>query len=439
MAAALQRLRHLRRQHHHRHHHGGVRLFWQVYLAVVGSLLLFFLLAGALFMITGTDRPPPARWYQAAGAVLADALPPADHPVAEQSAALQRLAARTGFPLGLYDRDGDRIAGPGPEHLIPRYVPGRRGSGPRAIPLPDGRRVLLIAPPPIAGEHDWEWHIVGLLGLLAIAIALAAWPVSRRLTRRLERLAERMDALGEGDLSARVDIRGHDEIARLATRFNRTAERIEALVGAHKSLLAHASHELRSPLARLRMAAELLGEQAPPALHDELVRNVRELDELVEEILLMSRLDAQTRQADPQEAVDLLTLCQEEAARVGATVSGSPVTLLGEARLLRRLIRNLLENAQRHGAKPITANLSQTDQTVTLRVCDAGAGIDDAYREKLFEPFFRPPGASESAGGYGLGLALVRNIARKHGGDVHYEAPANGGSCFVVRLPAADR
>ena len=121
-----------------------------------------------------------------------------------------------------------------------------------AMRLPDGRTLAAHR------EHEPLGWLIGIAALAA-AIALGAYPITRRITRRLEKLRAQVEALGSGDLAARVEVRGHDEIADLARSFNRAAERIEKLVAAQRSALASASHELRSPLARIRVAIELLG------------------------------------------------------------------------------------------------------------------------------------------------------------------------------------
>jgi signal transduction histidine kinase len=245
-----------------------------------------------------------------------------------------------------------------------------------------------------------------------------------------------VEALGAGDLAARVTVEGRDEVATLASSFNRSAERIERLVNAHKTLLANASHELRSPLARIRMAVEMLKTDAKPELRAELERDIAELVVLVDEILLASRLDAGPA-PDAREDVDFLALAAEECARVDAALDGERVTVRGEPRLLRRLIRNLLENARRYGAgSPIEVRVGRSAHGgAELRVCDRGPGVPEAERERIFEPFYRPAGAREREGGVGLGLALVRQIARRHGGDATCLARDGGGSCFAVLLP----
>jgi signal transduction histidine kinase len=249
-----------------------------------------------------------------------------------------------------------------------------------------------------------------------------------------------VERFGAGALSQRVDDSGRDEVAAVASSFNRAAERIETLVRSHQVLLANASHELRSPLARLKMAAAMFADAGPDQrarLQREIDANIRELDALVEEVLLASRLDAgvNTRADDP---VELPALAAEEAAYFGVTVSlpAGVARVRGDERLLRRAVRNLLENAQRYGGSEIGLALQQRDGQVELAVCDRGSGVPEDMRERIFEPFFRLPGHAEREGGVGLGLSLVRQIAHSHGGSVRCEGREGGGSCFVLSLPA---
>jgi signal transduction histidine kinase len=166
-----------------------------------------------------------------------------------------------------------------------------------------------------------------------------------------------------------------------------------------------------------------------------MVRNLAELDALVEEILLASRLDHVER-IEHAEPVDLLALASEEGARSDIEVGGTVALVKGDARLLGRLVRNLMQNAVRHGAPPVTATVSRDGDRVVLRVCDRGPGVPESERERVFEPFYRPSNRGEAAGGWGLGLTLVRQIAEHHGATARYEAPADGGACFVVTFPA---
>jgi signal transduction histidine kinase len=281
-----------------------------------------------------------------------------------------------------------------------------------------------------------NFHIV--LPLLAIGVGLIALPLVRQITRRLERLQRGVELLGAGDLSARVKVEGNDEVARLASSFNRAASRIEQLVQANKSLLANASHELRTPLARIRLALELVKESVDPKHRAGLEQDIAELDWLVDEILLASRLDVVTDAIETQE-VDLLALAAEESARYEhAHLEGVPCVIRGEPRLLRRLIRNLLENAARHGAPPTHLRIAREAAAATLTVWDHGAGVAVSEFENIFRPFYSPQDGRPRAG-TGLGLSLVRQIARRHGGEARCTSMENGRSCFVVTLPAAAR
>lgn len=278
---------------------------------------------------------------------------------------------------------------------------------------------------------------VFLLTALALAVAIGALPIIRRVTKRLERLQAGVESLGAGDLSARVAVEGNDEVARLATSFNRAASRIEALVGAHKALLANASHELRTPLARIRMAVELMKQSADPKRKAGLDQDIAELDALIDELLLSSRLDAVSA-PDADEDVDLLALAAEECARYEqADLVGDAMTVRGDPRLLRRMLRNLLENAHRHGVPPIRVRLTRGAQDATLIVVDDGPAIPADQRERLFEPFYRRADSRENRG-VGLGLALVRQIARRHGGDVRCTPTDSGRNSFAVTLPSGD-
>jgi signal transduction histidine kinase len=266
--------------------------------------------------------------------------------------------------------------------------------------------------------------------------------VVRRLTRRLEALKSGVEAFGAGELDRRVAEDGRDEVAALGASFNRAAGRIQVLLRSHRSLLANTSHELRSPLARLKMAVAML-DGAPAARHAALLAeihtNIGELDALVAEVLLASRLDASTP-IELGDRVDLLGLAAEEAARTGAVASGSELTVLGNERLLRRALRNLLENARRYGGDGGAVEVSVhalEGGGAELRVCDRGPGVPEGLRERIFEPFFRLPGHAEREGGVGLGLALVRQIAERHGGSIRCQPREGGGSSFTLSLPAA--
>jgi signal transduction histidine kinase len=407
------------------------RLYLQVYLTIVASLVLVVLTAGLTWHFVA-GLPPFGQPFEIAREVIAELVPPADAPPQVQQQVIERLALNLGADLALYGRNKEPLAAAG----RPLPVPGRSGgwlrtlAGPAvSMPLPDGRWLVVRMP---ARHRPSGLVLAAFLGAIALAVALGAWPIVRRLTGRLERLQHGVESLGAGDLTARVKVEGRDEVARLARSFNQAATRIEGLVDAHKMLLANASHELRTPLTRIRLGLELV--EAQPERKAELAKDIAELDQLVDEILLVSRLDA-TEQLDAREDIDLAALAAEECARYDdCSVEGQPVTVRGDPMLLRRMIRNLVENAELHGKPPIEVNVERRDGQAVLRVSDRGAVIAEDARERLFSPFYRIPGRSGPKG-TGLGLALVRQIARRHTGDVTY-SPERG-SCFTVTLPAS--
>jgi signal transduction histidine kinase len=297
-----------------------------------------------------------------------------------------------------------------------------------SIRLPDGR--WLVARLPFT-QRPSAAMLAAFLGSIALAVALGARPVVRRLTGRLERLQAGVESLGAGDLRARVKVEGRDEVAQLAQSFNQAAARIESLVDAHKMLLANASHELRTPLTRIRLGLELV--EAQPERKAALARDITELDQLVDEILLVSRLDA-TDGMDAREDVDLAALAAEECARYAqCAVQGQSAMVRGDPTLLRRMVRNLVENAQLHGQPPIAVAIERDGDQALLHVADRGPVIAEDARASLFSAFYRIPGRSGPRG-TGLGLALVRQIARRHGGEVAYRPER--GNCFTVSLPA---
>jgi len=431
------------------------KLYLRIWLAVVLTVAVLMLLVGWIWRLAAE---PPLRDVvirNEAGQVVGRGRPrgmagewealPGGRWVGEGRG--RRMA-----PASAPTPDADQVNA-APER--PGAEPERPAAGEFTLRMHDGQTMrmhLMRAPASVWSRppFGFAWMLVWV----GIAVALATYPIVRTLTRRLERVQQGVQQWGEGDLSVRVAESGSDEVAFLAKRFNQAAERVQSLVQSHeallasqKSLLANASHELRSPLARIRMGLELLGPGAAPEFKAEIARNIAELDLLIEEILLASRLDARQADMGTVEAVDLVGLAAEECARVGAELevhasegddsgaSSTGFTVQGVSKLLRRAIRNLLENARRHAAGDITLTLAMAGPWLEVRVCDHGPGVPEALQERVFEPFYRLPGATERDGGVGLGLALVKSIAERHGGHVQCQNRPGGGACFIFQLP----
>lgn len=431
------------------------RLSSSIFLAVLGSLAVFAIAVSLAWWWNAQARDR-AFEQRLAGELAAEILPAAAEGPEQLRRVLERWHRRARIDLTVLDENRTVVAWAGRRLVDDSLRGGRRGGAEspagRArlwtfdVELPDGRR--LLARPYRMRPGPRPVSLTLALGLLMLAGAVVAWPISRRITQRLERLQRGVDQQGAGDLAARVAVEGKDEVAALARSFNQSAARIEGLVSrqdalltSQKRLLENASHELRSPLARIRMAMELLltGPQERDQLAGELRRNIAELDQLVDEILLASRLETS---APVREEVDLAGLAAEEASRVQADVDvagGQTMILAGESRLLRRMLRNLLENASRYGgntAEPVRIALSRTPAGIRIEVLDRGPGVAADAQQKIFQAFYRIEGYSEQAGGVGLGLALVKQIAEAHGGSASCESRDGGGSRFVVSLPA---
>lgn len=407
------------------------RLFVKVYATVVGALLLVLLVSVAIWW-TGPEQSMARKSFGMASGLATAALGDPDAPPEAQKAAIQRLSELLESDLAVYDKAGRLVAAVGAPLPSPDTIDDERPRSSMRNPvwrfiLRDGRQIV-IRPP--FQRHVRGPGFLAHLAAVGLVLAIGSFPVVRGLTRRLERLEQGVETFGQGNLGARVQISGRDEVARVADSFNRAAERIQLLVNAHRMLLANASHELRTPLARLRLGVERLGDTSDEVLRAGVTRDIAELDALIDEILLTSRLDAMPT-LEAVEEVDLLALAAEEASRYDdVIVSGSPLAVHGDQRLLRRIIRNLIENAGRHGKPPVDISVASDGSKAILRVSDAGEGIAAKDRERVFEPFFRRSTNAAAPNSTGLGLSITRQIARLHGGEARFVS----GSTFEVSL-----
>jgi signal transduction histidine kinase len=412
------------------------RLYLQIYFTIVASLVIVVALTGLLWNTFGRDQMD-REVSDVLGRLALLSLPATDAPDSAQRAAVERMGRELDLNIVLFDQRQRHIASSNPETPpSPRPVlrsgwHRKHGFATWTLSLPDGR--WLVADLRDRGGRPPFLNLALFLGAVAAGVGLGAFPLVRRLTRRLERLQKGVERIGGGDLAARVKVEGRDEVARLAASFNEAAAKIENLLTAHRLLLANASHELRTPLSRIRLGIELL-KDGDPTRKSALEHDITELDSLIDEILLMSRLDAGTH-ADLSGKLDLVALVAEECARYeDCTLSGSAPDINADARLLRRLVRNLLENAHHHGAPPIGIEIATSAEAVTLTVSDHGDGIAQADRERVFQPFYRSAG-NQNVRGYGLGLPLVRQIAEAHGGAVTILPQKEARSSLRVTFP----
>ena len=287
---------------------------------------------------------------------------------------------------------------------------------------------------------------VGLPLLLAV-VAVTTWVVVGRALAPVEAMRAEVDEISAAALHRRVpDPPADDEIGRLARTMNRMLGRLEQAQARQRRLVADASHELRSPVATIRQHAEVAlahpGRTSAAELASTVLAEDLRLQRLTEDLLLLTRADEQSL-ALRRRPVDLDDLVFEEAERLrdatGLRVDTTGVSagrVAGDAAGLRRVLRNLGDNASRHARERLALSVAERDATVVLAVDDDGPGIPDADRERVFERFVRLDGArARDDGGGGLGLAIVAELVAAHGGTVVAAAGPLGGARVGVTLP----
>jgi len=285
------------------------------------------------------------------------------------------------------------------------------------------------------------------LPVLLVLVAATTWSVAGRALRPVEAIRAEVEAISDDELVRRVpEPATGDEIARLARTMNAMLARLETASLRQRRFVSDAAHELQSPLTTLRARLEVDLGQPPatawPAAGFDSLEEVVGMQRLVDDLLELARLDARTA-LSRHEPVDLDDIALREAERLRTrgrvSVDAHAVSagqVVGDAGQLRRALRNLLDNAERHASGKVTMSLREDDSSVELTVSDDGAGVPAEEQARIFEAFARlDTHRARQAGGTGLGLAITREIVRSHGGDVTVGTSADGGARFTVRLP----
>jgi len=313
------------------------------------------------------------------------------------------------------------------------------------------RDVVLLARPNEVIARSTRFLVLALVGglpFVLLVVGITVWKLTGRALSPVEAMRAEVDEISGTELHRRVpDPGGSDEIARLASTMNTMLERLEVAARAQRRFVADASHELRSPVAIIRQHAEVAlahpdRTSARELAEIVLVEDLR-VQRLVEDLLLLARTgdpDSERR----RRPIDLDDVVLEEAARLRATSAlrvdlraVSAGRVLGDEARLRRMVRNLVDNAMRHAASSVRFSLATVDDQVLLVVADDGSGVPEPERERIFERFIRLDEArTRDDGGSGLGLAIVRNIAEDHGGFAKVTQDEGGGARFEVRLPS---
>ncbi|MEV7193259.1 HAMP domain-containing sensor histidine kinase [Streptomyces sp. NPDC093510] len=282
--------------------------------------------------------------------------------------------------------------------------------------------------------------LIGFPLLLAV-VSGVTWLVTRRALRPVAAITAEMSAItASEDLARRVpEPATHDEIARLARTTNETLTALETSVERQRRFVADASHELRSPIASLRTQLEV-GAAHPELLDvDGAVEDTVRLQELAADLLLLARLDAGEKPGGGR--VDLAAFVREELSqrtrdRVDVHADLKSVEVTGSRGQLARVLGNLLNNAQRHARSRVTVTTRSEGDRAVLEVSDDGSGVPESERERIFERFVRLDDArTRDEGGAGLGLAIARDVAVRHGGTLVVREAPSGGALFELRLP----
>ncbi|MEZ4470242.1 MAG: HAMP domain-containing sensor histidine kinase [bacterium] len=427
-------------------HHG--RLFWRFYRH--GALVLLattLLLSGVAWYFR--EQSPFARSPERLAAALQRELGGDLADPARLESRLADFADLMNMDVAVYRRDGrplGRVGVDPPEALAADDAaalqqPQAVGFG-HVYGAPLGPEAYLVSrwrghpKGPI-----FPWAVGGVLGLLA----LLSWPAARRAARPLEGIAATVRALGEGDWSARTGLSRPDEIGYLARTIDEMAERIAHARAREQALLADVSHELRTPLARIRVGLEWAEEEGalPPPLAG-LGQDVAELEALIEDILAAARLDQEEggfvlRPA----ALAVETVVEEARGRFARrhpeatlAIEAQAGTVAGDARLLGRVLANLLDNGVRHGGGELLLRATPAEAGWRFAVLDRGPGVDEADLPRLFDAFFRADASrARATGGTGLGLTLCRRIVDAHGGRVEARPRPGGGLEIGFTLP----
>ncbi|MEG0008640.1 MAG: two-component system sensor histidine kinase RstB [Aeromonas sp.] len=420
------------------------RLFIQFYLLLIGCFGLAILLIGLVYQVSAEragDRYLEHMMQGSLGLLTGELarLPPERWPdrMGEQSRQLN-LPLQTGLlssqPLARDDQaflEAGNIVIVEEDDTFLQRIPGTE-------------QVLIVGPVPyLSYLHELHWVDVGLLLLIGLSLGLPILLWLRPHWRGLQQLEQTARRVGDGDLSSRTGLPPGSSLARVGRTFDLMAEQLQAMLASRKQLTDAIAHELRTPLVRLRYRLAML--EPPPAEADRqgLERDLGALDALIEEMLTYARLD---RPELPLQCSDLELggwaaehLADWQALwpekQLEFIPPTSPLPWRGDARLLERALENLIGNALRHAVSRVTMCMEQQQEQYLLVVSDDGPGIDPALAPQIFEPFVRlDQSRDRRTGGAGLGLAIVRSIARHHGGEVQL-LPSEAGARFGLLLP----
>ncbi|MEW5684897.1 MAG: ATP-binding protein [Pseudomonadota bacterium] len=329
---------------------------------------------------------------------------------------------------------GSPQGGPGPPRFHPMWEAPVVGDFTAALRQPDGRWVVVQSrPEPF--PNSWQRRILLLLGASFLVVAPAGLLFARHITAPLKRFSDAAERLGRDPRAEPVALSGPAEIGAAAEAFNNMQQRLKRYVDDRTAMVGAISHDLRTPLARIRFKLEA----APARVRDSVLTDVGQMEQMIQGVLAFIRDEGAPRS---RERLDLLSLAEcvaDDAAMMGADVEmteSEPVTVEGDPVALQRMLTNLVDNAVKYGSQA-RLSVRRDGELAMVEVVDRGPGLSTDDLERVFQPFYRADASRNlDSGGIGLGLPIARSTARAHGGDIEL-APAATGLTARVILPVA--
>ncbi|WP_369059468.1 ATP-binding protein [Caulobacter sp. 73W] len=343
----------------------------------------------------------------------------------------RRLLLRPGPPPpGIRRAFQEQKGGPPPELRHEDFLVGPFKLG---VQQADGRW-LVVEPKPSFRPDEWQARLLLVLGLSILAVTPLVWLFARRLAAPISAFADAAERLGRDPGAPPLDLKGSAEVKAASTAFNQMQQRLRSYVEDRTAMIGAIAHDMRTPLTRLRFRIE----SAPEDLRVKLAAEIDQMDAMISAAITFVRDATREGERTKLELASLLESVIDDAAEMGGAASverADRIVIDGDPLGLRRLVSNLVDNAIKYGGAA-RGRVFAEDGSAIIEIEDDGPGVAGHEIERVFDPFYRgEPSRNRETGGIGLGLAVVRSIARSHGGDVTLHNRAGGGLTARVRLP----